>query len=147
MTDFLTRYEAARVATAGTFLDTLGVRLLEASEERSRVMLEARPAVATGTGLGVHGGALMALADHAAAVAAGYAIDPTMNDVNRFPATVQFNAHLVRNTRDGAVTAEARLVHRGRSVLTVETMVRDARDRVLLLATSTHVVITRTTDG
>ena len=57
--------------------------------------------------------------------------------------TVQFNVHLLRNTRAGTATAVARVVNRGRTLMVAETTVTDARGRSLMLATSTHVLIAR----
>jgi uncharacterized protein (TIGR00369 family) len=86
----------------------------------------------------------MTLADHTAATACGHALNAAGDDEPTSTALlVQFNAHLVRNTKEGKAIAEARIVNRGRTMILVETTVRDEQGRVLLLATSTHAVVAR----
>jgi 1,4-dihydroxy-2-naphthoyl-CoA hydrolase len=118
--------------------------MLETSEAGARAEMELVHAVAHQAGAGFHGGALMTLADHTAATACGHALNPTGEDEPPSTALlVQFNAHIVRNTREGKAIAEARVINKGRTMILVETTVRDDQGRVLLLATSTHAVVAR----
>ena len=123
-------------------METLGYRLLEVNAERAVATLPFAPAVAQLTGL-FHAGALLTLADATATylclhnVYAGGVID----DPARFPLTIQISANLVRNTNTGVVTAEARLRHRGRTTLVVETTVRDDQARTLVIVTTTHLTL------
>jgi 1,4-dihydroxy-2-naphthoyl-CoA hydrolase len=80
-------------------------------------------------------GALISLADVTATMACS-----SPDDDGRFPFSVQLSVNLLRNTNTGTATAEARLVHAGRSMKVVETAVRDDEGRVLALVTSTHLV-------
>ncbi len=61
----------------------------------------------------------------------------------RFPLAVQLSANLLRNTSEGTITAEARPLHRGRTLIVVETEVRDATGRRLVVVTTTHLVPNR----
>jgi uncharacterized protein (TIGR00369 family) len=144
MPGFREKYERDRAAARGTFLDTCGVRMLETSETGARAEMPMQRALEHPAGAGFHGGALMTLADHTAATACGHALNP--EGVEHPPAAallVQFNAHLVRNVKEGKAIAEARIVNKGRTMILVETTVRDEQGRVLLLATSTHAVVAR----
>jgi 1,4-dihydroxy-2-naphthoyl-CoA hydrolase len=143
MASFLEKYEEARAHTNGDFLpDTLGIRVIDANAQQAVLQMAFKPSFATLIGTGLHGGALMALADHAAAVACAYAVDPGWERGVPPVVTVQFNAHLLRNAGQGTLTAVAQVVHHGRTMLAAEIRVQDEQNRTLLLATSTHVVVT-----
>ncbi|HEY7294755.1 MAG TPA: PaaI family thioesterase [Dehalococcoidia bacterium] len=123
-------------------METLGYRLLTADAEHAVAELPFSPSVSQLTGL-FHTGALIALADTTATYlcmqnvyAGGVSDDPA-----RFPLAIQLSASLVRNTNQGRAIAEARLRHRGRTMLVVETTVRDEHERTLAILTSTHLVL------
>lgn len=123
--------------------ETMGIRLVEATDEHTVMEMPFRPAVAQLTGL-FHTGSLLTLADGTATVACLYALDPTGAQADTpFPLAVQVSANLIRNTGSGTVRAEAKLIHRGRTTMVVETAVRDEQDRLLVLATTTHLVLQR----
>jgi uncharacterized protein (TIGR00369 family) len=86
----------------------------------------------------VHAGALLWFADVVATVLAigDTEIGP---DGRGFPLAVTLNAQLLGNRRDGAVTAEARAVRRGKRVIVVRTEVRDEAGALLLDVTTTHI--------
>jgi 1,4-dihydroxy-2-naphthoyl-CoA hydrolase len=120
----------------GTMLDTVGFRLVELNAEHAVAEMGFRPDLAQLTGL-FHAGALLALADSTATSLCISAADPEGTfDPSRFPLAVQLSANLIRNTGAGTVTAEARLLHKGRT-----TMVRDGQGRLLVAVTSTHLVL------
>lgn len=97
--------------------------------------------------LGVlHGGAIVALADTTATYAASTVTDPDATlAAETFPLTIQMSVNLLRNTDHGTITAEARVVHGGRSTQVISTEVRDDRGRLLAVVTTTHVTMTRGT--
>ncbi len=124
-------------------LTTLGIRLVEATPERTVAELDFRPEVQQLTGL-FHAGAILSLADTTATYCSLRVVDPEGNPPpGRFPLAVQVSANLVRNTSEGTITAEARPLHRGRTMIVMETRVRDAADRLLATVTSTHLVLDR----
>ena len=45
-----------------------------------------------------------------------------------FPLTLQLSVNLIRNASHGTLTAEAQIVHRGRTTLVVEVSVFDGSD-------------------
>ncbi|MGD9893366.1 MAG: PaaI family thioesterase [Dehalococcoidia bacterium] len=130
-------------SSGANLLTTLGIRLIEASTERAVAELDFRPELQQLTGL-FHAGAILALADTAATYASMRVIDPDGNvPAERFPLAVQVSANLLRNVREGTITAEARPLHRGRTMIVVETAVRDGDGRSLAVVTSTHLVANR----
>lgn len=122
---------------------TLGFREIAASPEHAVVEVSFRPEVQQLTGV-FHAGTLLALADTAASRCAIHIVAPDGElEAGQFPLTVQVSASLLRNTNQGTVTAEARPVHRGRTMIVMETQVRDDQARLLAIITTTHLVIGR----
>ncbi len=69
------------------------------------------------------------------------AIEPDRSDpATPFPLSIQISSNLLRNTDRGKAIAEARIVHKGRTMMVVESTVRDDRDRLLAVVNSTHLV-------
>ncbi len=128
----------------GTLLETVGYRLLEVNEQHALAEMAFRPEIAQLTGL-VHAGALLVLADSTATSACMHAVDPTGTaEGAAFPLAIQLSASLIRNTNSGTITAEARLVHKGRTTMVAETTVRDDKGRTLAIVTTTHLVLAGT---
>ena len=124
-------------------LTTLGIRLIEATPEHTRAQLDFRPELQQLTGL-FHAGAILSLADTTATFASMRVVDPSGEvSAGRFPLAVQVSANLLRNVGEGTITAEARPLHRGRTMIVMQTEVRDAQDRCLAVVTSTHLVLDR----
>jgi len=56
-----------------------------------------------------------------------------------FPLTLQLSVNLIRNTNRGTLTAEARIIHRGRTTLIVEVDVLDDRRRLIARLVATQL--------
>ena len=124
-------------------LSTLGIRVLDATTERAVVEMPFREALQQLTGV-FHAGAILSLADTAATYGSMRVVAPDGTvSAGRFPLAVQVSANLVRNVGEGTIVAESRPVHRGRTMIVMETKVRDAADRLLATVTSTHLVLDR----
>ena len=93
----------------------LGVELLEASAEIVRGRLEWAPERCTAGGL-LHGGALMALADSCGGVCAFL----NLPEGSTGTATIESNTNFLRAVRDGAVLASTRPLHKGRTLIVLE---------------------------
>src|SRR5512146_1071187 len=123
---------------AGTMMQDM--EMLHAGEGRARGRVEFKPHLRQLTGL-FHAGVIMGLADTTATAAA-------MWEVNRdgefrpelFPLSIQVSTNLIRNVDRGALTAEAELVHRGRSTMVVDVRVIDDQSRLIAKATVTLLV-------
>lgn len=98
------------------FARLIGVELLEADKERVRGRLQWTPELCTAGGL-VHGGALMALADSCGGVCAFL----NLPDGAIATATIESKTNFLRAVRDGAVTASTQPLHRGRTMIVLET--------------------------
>lgn len=121
----------------------LGVRLIEATPDRAVCELDFREDLQQLTGV-FHTGAILTLADSTATYCSMRVVDPQGQvPPERFPLAVQLSANLLRNTGEGTITAEARPLHRGRTMIVVETEVRDAAGRRLAIVTTTHLVLNR----
>jgi 1,4-dihydroxy-2-naphthoyl-CoA hydrolase len=93
----------------------LGVELLEASSEIVRGRLEWAPERCTAGGL-LHGGALMALADSCGGVCAFL----NLPEGSVGTATIESKTNFMRAVRDGSVLASTRPLHKGRTVIVLE---------------------------
>lgn len=122
-----------------TFIDLLGIRLLEVSDAHVIAEMAFVPRLQQLTGV-FHAGALIALADTTATFACMYwtqSVSHRRDDA--FPFTIQLSTNLIRNTNTGIVRAEAVPVHRGRTTMVVDTRLHDAANRLLLVVTTTHL--------
>jgi uncharacterized protein (TIGR00369 family) len=121
------------VEKGGDIFIALGITPVEIDEGRAVMKMPFCPNTSQFTGV-FAAGALIALADITATAAC-------RKDDGTFPFSIQLNANLLRNTDAGDVTAEALVVHSGRTVKVVETTVRDEKDQVLVRITTTHLII------
>jgi uncharacterized protein (TIGR00369 family) len=138
------QHTAAFIATAqervkGTFIELLGIRLLEVNQVQAVSEMTFTPNLQQLTGV-LHAGALIALADTTATFAALYWAGGNL-DTDRFPFTIQLSTNLLRNTNQGTIRAVATPIHLGRTTMVVDTRVSDAEERLLLVVTTTHVFI------
>jgi 1,4-dihydroxy-2-naphthoyl-CoA hydrolase len=114
---------------------TLGMELVSASAEEVVGRLAWREELCT-TGGALHGGALMSLADNLGGVCAYLNLPPGAGT-----ATISSSTNFLRGVRDGVVTATARPLRVGRSVIVVQTEVRDDADRLVVQTTQAQAVI------
>jgi uncharacterized protein (TIGR00369 family) len=98
------------------FAKLLGIELLEASPEVVRGRLGWAPELCTAGGL-MHGGALMALADSCGGLCAFL----NLPDGSTGTATIESKTNFLRAVREGTLTATTRPLHRGRTLIVVET--------------------------
>jgi 1,4-dihydroxy-2-naphthoyl-CoA hydrolase len=136
----VTPEEFARAISArrsGSMIELHGTRFLRAGEGKAVAELDFKPELTQLTGL-FHAGAIMALADEVATALAMWETNPSGDfRPELFPLTVQFSVNLIRNTNRGTLTAEAELVHRGRTTLVVDVRVVDEERRLLAKAVAT----------
>jgi len=121
----------------GTMIEAHGTHFITAGQGRAVAQLAFKPELAQLTGL-FHAGAIIALADEAATAAAMWETNPTGElRPDRFPLTLQLSVNLLRNTTGGTLTAEAQVVHRGRTTIVVEVKVTDDQGRLLAALVAT----------
>jgi len=116
------------------------MRMRVVSEAPDCVVLEMPlgPGVRQGTGV-FAAGALMQLADVGATSLYFQALHHEGVEQPPFPLSIQISMNLLRNTNEGKAVSESRFIHRGRSMVVVESKVRDGNGRLLCTVTSTHV--------
>jgi putative phosphoribosyl transferase len=118
------------------FTAGLGVILDAAEPHEVRGRLAWAPELCTTGGL-LHGGALMALADSLGGICAYLNLPPGARTATTSSATV-----FTRAVRDGEVTAVARPLHVGRTVIVVQTDLSDRAGRRVAQVTQTQAVLT-----
>jgi 1,4-dihydroxy-2-naphthoyl-CoA hydrolase len=94
----------------------IGIELLEATPEIVRGKLDWSAERCTAGGL-MHGGAAMSLADSCGGVCAFLNLPMGATGTS----TIESKTNFLRAVRDGSLTATSRPLHRGRSLIVVET--------------------------
>jgi 1,4-dihydroxy-2-naphthoyl-CoA hydrolase len=103
------------------FVAMVGIELLQTDAQLVRARLPWAPELCT-TGDVMHGGALMSLADTCGAICAFLQLP----DGATGTATIESKTNFMRAVREGTVTAAARPLHAGRTLIVLETeIVRD----------------------
>lgn len=127
---------------------SLGIRLLEVSAGAARSEMTVGPSHASFTTTGqTHGGAVLSMVDHTAGAAVAGAMLLTRpvprNESAGFDRVVaiELNANFLRLPHTGdRVEATSQVVHRGTSLLVVESSVRDVEDRLVARGRQTCLV-------
>lgn len=118
------------------FSETLGVEVLEHGREivRSRLAWDASLCTLGGV---LHGGALMALADANGAVCAFL----NLPEGAKGTTTIESKTNFFRAVRGGHATATSKPLHTGRTIVVVETEIRDDEDRLVAKVTQSQAVL------
>ena len=116
------------------FATTIGVEPVAAAAGEVRMRLGWAPERCTGGGV-LHGGALMALADSAGAWCAFLNLPEGASTT-----TIESKTNFLRAARTDVMAVSAPL-HVGRTVVVVDTEIRDADDRLVARVTQTQAVL------
>lgn len=119
------------------FAQRLGVRIDSAGKDEVVGSLDHAEDRTTAGG-GMHGGALMALADSVGAVCAFLNLPDGASTSTTSSSTV-----FLRGVRSGTVTATARPLHVGRTTIAVAVELRDDRGALVAQTTQTQAVLAR----
>jgi len=123
----------------GTMIESHGTRFVSVGPGRAVAELDFKPSLAQLTGR-FHAGAIVAFADETATCAAMWETNPSgALRPELFPLTLQLSVNLLRNTDRGTLTAEAQIVHRGRTTLVVEVLVFDDQRRLIAKLAATQL--------
>jgi uncharacterized protein (TIGR00369 family) len=117
------------------FATTLGLNELVVTPERVSASLEWDASRCTSGGI-LHGGVLMALADSVG----GYCAIANL-PADSGTATIESKTNFLRPVRQGRVHATARPLHVGRTVIVVDTELRDDEGRLVARTTQTQAVL------
>jgi 1,4-dihydroxy-2-naphthoyl-CoA hydrolase len=115
---------------------TLGLQLLANRPDEVRCKLEWSDGL-SGAGVGMHGGAIMALADSSGGICAFLNLPEGATGTT----TIESKANFLRAVRSGHVETVSRPLHAGRSVVVVETDVIDAEGRLVARVTQSQIVL------
>ena len=117
------------------FAVTLGMELVSATREEVVGRLAWRKELTT-TGGALHGGVLMSLADNLGGVCAYLNLPAGAGT-----ATISSSTNFMRGVREGHVTATTRPLRVGRTVIVVQTDIRDEAGRLAVQTTQAQAVI------
>jgi uncharacterized protein (TIGR00369 family) len=115
----------------------LGIELVDATPDEVRLRLPWSPERCTGGGV-MHGGALMALADTAGAWVAVLNLPEGASGTT----TTDSQTRFLGAVRDGYAEATARLLHKGRTLIAIDTEVRDAKGKLCARTSQAQLVLT-----
>jgi uncharacterized protein (TIGR00369 family) len=118
------------------FARTIGAVFSRYAKEEVKARLDWAPERCTAGGL-LHGGAVMSLADSTGAACAFLNLPAGAAGTT----TVESKTNFLRGVRDGYVEAVSRPLHVGRTVVVVETDVRDPQERLVARVLQTQLVL------
>jgi uncharacterized protein (TIGR00369 family) len=118
------------------FARTLRVKFTRYSKEEVGARLDWAPELCTSGDI-LHGGAVMSLADSTGAMCAFLNLPEGAAGTT----TVESKTNFLHGVRKGFVEAVSRPLHIGRTVIVVETDVRDADDRLVARVVQTQLVL------
>ena len=113
---------------------TLGIELIGASPDEVQGRLPWAHELTTTSDV-MHGGAIMSLADTCGGICAYLNLPQDARET----ATIESKTNFLRAVRDGAATAVTRPLHRGRTLIVLETEVQRADGRLAAKVTQTQV--------
>ena len=115
---------------------TFGITVVAYTADEVRARLGWDASLCTAGGV-LHGGALMALADSTGAACAFLNLPAGSTGTT----TVESKTNFLRAVRDGYVESHSRPLHTGRTLIVVETDLRDDRDRLVAKVTQSQLVL------
>ncbi len=119
------------------FAATLGFTVITYDRDEVCARLAWAPGLCTTAGV-MHGGVVMALADSTG----GSCAFLNLPDGARGTTTVESKTNFLRAVRDGFVEARSRPLHVGRTLIVIETDVRDHDERLVARVTQSQLVLT-----
>jgi uncharacterized protein (TIGR00369 family) len=128
--------DLAAVWSTMPFAALIGSSLVDVDASGVRARLAWDESLCTAGGM-LHGGALMSLADSAAAVCAFLNLPEGAAGTT----TVESKTNFLRGVRQGAVVATSKPLHKGRRFIVVETELVDDEDRLVAKVTQTQAVL------
>jgi 1,4-dihydroxy-2-naphthoyl-CoA hydrolase len=120
------------------FAKRLGLSIISDGPDEVRLRLNWSVDLCTSNGV-LHGGVIMAVADTAGAICAYRNIPPGASGT----ATIESKTNFLHAVTHGHITAVAKPIHLGTTLVVVETDVRDNRGKLVARVTQTQLVLTR----
>ncbi|HEX8790570.1 MAG TPA: PaaI family thioesterase [Polyangiaceae bacterium] len=126
---------AMDLVTLMPFTGKCGIRIVAASATEVRGELAWSSDLCTAGGV-MHGGALMTLADSVGATCAFLNLPPGASTT-----TIESKSNFFRALRTGRAVATATPLHVGRTIIVVQTDIRDEQEKRIALVTQTQAVL------
>ena len=128
--------EVLQAILAPLFPGLMGIRLLEASEDRVLAQMKVRPDLCTTGGI-CHGGAYMAFADTVGAVGTFMSLPEGARTT-----TTDSSTKFIAGAKEGStITAESLALHRGRTTHVWQTSIRREDGKLCAVVTQTQLII------
>jgi acyl-CoA thioesterase len=128
-----------RRAHANRFWRFLGIEVTEAGEGWVRLRLPVRDEIRNAPGAPVHGGVYCALVDAAVGGALGTLHAASEGGVGQ--TTLDLNVSFLAAAGEGELSAEGRILRRGRTIAFGETRVTDADGRLVAIGRATYMIL------
>jgi uncharacterized protein (TIGR00369 family) len=116
-------------------MKTLGMKLLEANEGKAVLSMKVDSRFHNPMGT-LHGGIMTDLAD----ASMGVALMSTLGDDESFT-TLELKMNFLRPVYEGEITAEAKVVHRGRTIALVESIIKNDQGKEVARGIATQMVL------
>ncbi len=130
------KYESLHHRVMGSpFAEVLGLEPVEASPGYVRLRMPFSEKLLQSLGR-VHGGALFSLADHASGWAAYSMLEP-----NERCATLEMKINYIAALHDEDCLAEARVIHKGRTSIVVESEIKSSTGKLVAKTLATFIVL------
>ena len=120
------------------FTRTLGITITRYTPTEVRASLDWSPELCTSGG-GLHGGVVMALADSTGGACAFLNLPEDATGTT----TIESKTNFLRAVRGGTVEATSRPLHVGRTIIVIETDVRDEQARLVARVGQSQLVLAR----
>jgi 1,4-dihydroxy-2-naphthoyl-CoA hydrolase len=122
----------------GTFFETLGIRIVEATAQRVVAEMDVRPELMT-VGGRLHGGAIMSLADSVGAYGAFLALPKGAAGTT----TIESKTNFFAGAAGGTVRAESLPLHVGGRTSVWQTRITNETGRLVAQTVQTQLVLTK----
>ncbi|KMY51677.1 hotdog fold thioesterase [Peribacillus loiseleuriae] len=119
-----------------SLLKSLGIEITELSKGRVIATMPVDERTWQPVGL-LHGGASVALAETAASIGGYELVDKSKEAV----VGLEINANHIKGKRSGMVTAEANILHRGKTTMVWDIKIRDEEEQLISVSRCTLAVI------
>lgn len=134
-TDASANSQLAGMVAMMPFAAGMGIELLAATADEVTATMAWRPDLCTTFG-GLHGGAMMAMADSVGAVCAFLNLPAGANT-----STIESKTNFFRGVREGTVHSTSRPLHVGRTTIVIQTDLSDDRGKRVAQVTQTQAVL------
>lgn len=121
-----------------TLIETLGIVLIEANENKVVATMPVTPKVHQPDGV-LHGGASVALAETVGSFASLLSIDIDSQIVRG----IEISANHLKSIKEGLIIATAKPIHKGRTIQLWEIRITDEQDDLISICKLTTIVLSK----